>query len=108
MTALIILRALHYGFNFPIQEILYIPTTKDIKFKAQAWIKSFGRHISKTSGATVNLLSQGGPLSSSLVIGSIFSLSLGIVWLFTALGVGTKYTDTIKNNDVIGANSDQD
>lgn len=108
MTALIILRALHYGFNFPIQEILYIPTTKDIKFKAQAWIKSFGRQISKTSGAAVNILSQGGGPGTSLMIGSLFSFGLGIIWLFTALSVGTKYTEAVKNENVIGATTDQD
>jgi len=102
VVALVVIRALHYGFNYPVQEILYIPTTKDIKFKAQAWIKSFGRTISKTSGATVNIFSQGGAPGTSIIIGSIFSLGLGVVWLFTALGVGKKYIKTVKENEVIG------
>lgn len=100
--AMVVLRALHYGFNFPVQEILYIPTIKDIKFKAQAWIKSFGRTISKSSGSAINLhaISQGGGLS---VYGSVFSLGLSVVWIIIALGVGKKYAETVKEGKVIGA-----
>lgn len=101
--AMVVLRAVHYGFNFPVQEILYIPTIKDIKFKAQAWIKSFGRTISKTSGSAINLhaIANGGGLS---IYGSIFSFGLTAIWIIVALGVGKKYTTTVKEKKVIGAN----
>ena len=38
-VALVTLRALNFGFNAPIREILYIPTTKDVQFKSKSWIE---------------------------------------------------------------------
>lgn len=101
--AMVVLRAMHYGFNFPVQEILFIPTVKDIKFKAQAWIKSFGRTISKSSGSVVNIFSQGSSLTSSIAYGSTFSMGLAFIWIFIALAVGKKYTETVKEGKVIGS-----
>jgi AAA family ATP:ADP antiporter len=99
---MVIFRALHYGFNAPIREILYIPTTKDIKFKSKAWIDSFGRSFSKSSGSTLNLLSQAQNTIKLIRIDSIFAISLSIVWIIISFFIGEKYQKTIKNKQIIG------
>jgi len=96
---MVILRALNYGFNMPIREILYIPTVKDIKFKSKAWIDSFGRSFSKSTGSAINIFAAG---PSFLFASSAILLVISGTWTFVANLIGNKYTKTIQNNDVIG------
>lgn len=98
---MVLLRALNYGFNTPLREMLFIPTTKDIKFKSKAWIESFGRTFSKTTGSSINLIASKFPHLCMLMI-TCFSVGLSIVWACVALGVGKKHEQTIADNDVIG------
>ncbi len=100
---MVIMRSLHYGFNQPIREILFIPTVKDIQFKSKAWIDSFGRTLSKTSGSALNMLTIGGSTPYVwLLMQSSFSFGISLVWIFVAFFVGKKYVQTITNNEVIG------
>jgi AAA family ATP:ADP antiporter len=99
---MVVFRALHYGFNAPVREILYIPTTKDIKFKSKAWIDSFGRSFSKSSGSALNLLSQARNITRLIRIDAICAISLSTVWIVIAFLVGKKYQKTIKKKQIIG------
>lgn len=92
---MVFLRAIQYGFNHPVREILYIPTVKDIKFKSKAWIDSFGRYFSKASGATVNLCSR-------LAMQCSISLVVAAGWVVISILVGKKYKETIESGNVIG------
>ncbi|MFC1894547.1 NTP/NDP exchange transporter [Candidatus Dependentiae bacterium] len=98
---MVILRALHYGFNAPIKEILYIPTSKDIKFKSKSWIESFGRSLSKTSGSALNILSQTTNSLFVLRMNSLIAMALSVVWIFVSILLGKKYKKTVNNNEVI-------
>lgn len=102
---MVLLRAMNYGFNVPIREMLYIPTVKDIKFKAKAWTDSFGRTLSKGSGATINMISQGSTAHASILRGSVFSLGVVGVWTVISFYVAKRYNKTIKEDKVIGGNS---
>lgn len=101
-VVMVILRALNYGFNQPLKEMLFIPTVKDIQFKSKAWIDSFGRTFAKTTGSTLNVFAIMRAPSFFLILESFFSIGLAIIWTFIALMVGTRYAKTILNNDVIG------
>jgi AAA family ATP:ADP antiporter len=92
---MVFLRAIQYGFNHPVREMLYIPTVKDIKFKSKAWIDSFGRYFSKASGATVNLFSQ-------LAMQCGISLVVAVGWIVLSVLVGQKYKETVDSGKVIG------
>lgn len=98
----VVMRAMNYGFNQPIREILYIPTVKDIQFKSKAWIDSFGRSFSKTSGSVVNIATFSSVPYIGLLIQSSFSLTIAILWTVVSFFVGKKYTTTIEQNEVIG------
>ncbi len=98
-VVMVFLRAIQYGFNHPVREILYIPTVKDIKFKSKAWIDSFGRYFSKASGATVNLLSR-------LAMQCTVSLVVAAGWIVLSILLGRKYKETIASGKVIGDGED--
>ena len=100
----VILRALNYGFNQPVREILYIPTVKDIQFKSKAWIDSFGRTFSKTSGSTINMYSILQSPQWCLMFESAVIFGISMVWLVIAYFVGRTYHKTIRENKVIGNN----
>jgi ATP:ADP antiporter, AAA family len=100
---MVILRALNYGFNHPLREMLFIPTTKDIRFKSKAWIESFGRTVSKTTGSTFNYITTYLKIPYfCLATGSFLSVILSVVWTFVAIAVGRTYAKTIESNEVIG------
>ncbi|MFH0897999.1 MAG: Npt1/Npt2 family nucleotide transporter [bacterium] len=107
---MIVLRALNYGFNYPIREMLYIPTVKDIQFKSKAWIESFGKPLSKASGSTLNWISitQSSFVSPIVFIrlNCLFSFGLASIYTVVAYLLGKKHVKTIERNEVIGnANS---
>ena len=100
--AMVFLRALNYGFNVPIREILYIPTIKDVKFKSKAWIDSFGRTFSKTSGATINLMAMGHGPTACFATGINVSLVIVVVWMLISVGVSRRYMDVVRSGSAIG------
>jgi AAA family ATP:ADP antiporter len=99
---MVLLRGLNYGFNVPVRETLYIPTVKNIQFKAKVWIDSFGRTLSKTSGSAIN--SMYASLAPQVLLVADSACAIGISFAFAGVSflVGRKYTKTIKNNAVIG------
>jgi AAA family ATP:ADP antiporter len=99
---MVALRGLQYGFNSPVREVLYIPTVKDIQFKSKAWIDSFGRTFSKSSGSIINLFSILRGTSIVLGLQTLFILTLSALWLGLSVLIGKKYNKTIKNNALIG------
>lgn len=85
---LAVIKGLSYALNNPSKEILYIPTSRDVKFKAKSWIDIFGNRFTKGLGSGVNALF---PVMSTLVIfGSLISLGLIGFWIAVAVYVGRK------------------
>jgi AAA family ATP:ADP antiporter len=100
---MVAIRAMHYGFNTPIRDMLYIPTIKDIQFKSKGWIDSFGRSFSQSFGSVFNEMSRYVNASVGLILSSSFSLVVIVGWLFTAYFLGKKYTHTVETKQLIGA-----
>ncbi|MBD3231887.1 hypothetical protein GF322_04460 [Candidatus Dependentiae bacterium] len=99
---MVLLRALNYGFNAPVKEILYIPTIREIKFKSKAWIDSLGKSLSKTSGSTFSFIAYTNNYLRLIRMNSIIVLLFSFIWIFIVFGLGKKYTKTIKCDQVIG------
>lgn len=99
---MVALRGLQYGFNSPVREVLYIPTVKDIQFKSKAWIDSFGRTLSKSSGSVINLISILQGTAVFLTAQAGFILLLSSIWLAISALIGKKYQKTVKNKALIG------
>lgn len=93
-------KGLSYALNNPCKEIMFIPTSKDVKFKAKGWIDSFGSRFSKGPAASsVNWIwvCTGG----SVIFGSCVSFALIGVWLVSALYVGRKNKELTASGEVI-------
>lgn len=97
------LGSINYSFSHPLREALYIPTLKDMKFKAKSWIDTFGNKISKSVGSLIiDNLKYIAPHTAAFytVFGSLFAGIIGI-WFLVAWLLGTRYEKAIKNNEVI-------
>ncbi len=102
-------KAINYALNGPALKQLYIPTTPDVKFKAQAWIETFGSRSSKQAGSMFNMSLS--PLQSSFgaLVGKSYYLTLsGMIcfpmlglWLIVAIFLGRSFKRAIKDNSVI-------
>lgn len=104
MAVQIAVRAFNYGFNEPVREMLYVPASHKIQFRAKGWVDTFGKTLSKGSGAGLNILvSKLSPMFASLVSLSSAML-MGVSWLFIVIFVGNKYHKAVKNQQVIGNN----
>lgn len=102
----VLTRSLNYAFAQPLRESLYIPTTKEIKFKTKSWIDAFGVKVAKgVGGGYATVMAQLVAVSESLAfIGgmSFFLLIIGC-WLVTAHLLGRRFERAVKHNEVIGA-----
>ena len=102
-------KAINYALNGPAIKQLYIPTTHDVRFKAQAWIETFGSRASKESGAAFGFLL--GPMQRRLgmvagrayhaMLAGYVELALVVVWFFVALYLGKKHKKAIEENKMI-------
>lgn len=101
---LVALRSLNYSVNHPTREALYIPTTKDIKFKAKTWTDAFGSRIAKSFGSVFNVSIKGCAPAYALL--STLSLSFGLtfMWIIIAYFLGKTLQEAIDNKQVIGQN----
>jgi len=102
-------KAVNYALNQPTLKQLYIPTSKDTKYKAQAWIEMFGGRFSKGSGAYINTWRSSFTASSNAIDGvsrflmfsSIISFGLIGVWLLVAIYVAKTYDNAIKEKRIV-------
>ena len=90
LVATVIIKGLNYALNKPTGEIMYIPTSKDVKFKAKGWIDMFGNRSTKSIGATVSK-SLCHSFSSLMVYGTLISLGFVGIWIFVAFFVGNSF-----------------
>lgn len=86
----IIAKGLSYALNNPAKEVIYIPTSRDAKFKAKGWIDMFGARGSKALGSGFNEFLKTTP-QVLLYTGTILSLGLIGIWIVIAYLVGNKY-----------------
>jgi len=94
-------KALNYAFNQPIKEQLYIPTSKDTKYKAKAWTEMFGSRGSKAAGSAINVFADMLTADTFLLISSIASLGLIGLWVMAAMYVGRKHKEAIDTDSLV-------
>lgn len=99
-TAVVIIKGVGYAVNAPTKEMMYIPTSRDAKFKTKGWIDTFGSRFSKSSGAHVNDLFKN-DLPGLMVFGSMIGFGVIGVWIMAALYVGQKNKQLVDNGEII-------
>ena len=88
---MILAKGLNYAFFQPSKEILYIPTSVAIKYKAKGWIDMFGMRFSKSVGGLANkFVGMGVYLVGPLALGLVG------VWCWVSFLTGSKYNKTVK------------
>ncbi len=98
--AVVIFKGLSYTLNNPAKEVMYIPTSKDVKFKSKSWIDGFGGRSAKGLGA-VTTGSLGGNFSLLVIFGTVISLGIIAFWVFVAAYVGNKFNELQRDNKII-------
>jgi ATP:ADP antiporter, AAA family len=101
-AVLVALRSLNYALNHPTREVLYIPTTKDIKFKAKTWTDAFGSRIAKSFGSIFNVSLKGASSTFALLSSLSLSFSLTFLWIIIVYFLGKTLQDAIDTKQVIG------
>ncbi|TET06079.1 hypothetical protein E3J79_03410 [Candidatus Dependentiae bacterium] len=108
ITTSVLIKAINYSLSYPLRENLYIPTMKEIKFKAKSWIDSFGGKFGKATGSVFNWLAQFvGPAVSFSLHFVFFSVISG-AGLLAAYLLGKKFEWSIAHNEVIGVDSQEE
>ena len=97
--AMVAIKGLSYALNNPCKEIMYIPTSKDVKFKAKGWIDGFGGRSAKATGSSVNAMFTS--MTSLMFYGSIVSLGVIGVWILVALYVGRTNKTLVESGNTI-------
>jgi AAA family ATP:ADP antiporter len=102
-------KAANYALNQPSLKQLYIPTTKDARFKAQAWIETFGSRVAKETGSLFNMLLK--PLQNSfgtisgktyyLMLSGAYGFPLLILWFIVAIYLGKTFRKAIDDQKII-------
>lgn len=106
---MVLAKAVNYALNQPTMKQLYIPTTKETKYKSQAWIEMFGSRGSKAAGSGINIFrgvftqkyGAAAGISMFLTMSSVISLSLILAWLFIVAYVSKAFDRAIKNKEVV-------
>jgi len=102
-------KAINYALNGPALKQLYIPTTPDVRFKAQAWIETFGSRASKEAGSIFNMLMA--PLQHSLgvvagrswylILSGCLGFPLLALWFAIALFLGRTYRKSVESKKIV-------
>ena len=102
IAAVVGTKVINYAFSWPVREGLYIPTTKEIKFKSKSWIDAFGSKFAKTGGSVFNYMTVS--LSQAMFLPALSFFFAGIVggWFATAFLLGRRFEKAVENNEVIG------
>jgi len=95
---MVIAKGINYVLYQPAKEMLYIPTTRAIKYKSKAWIDMFGMRSAKVGGALINrLIGVASNVTGGIAIGLVF------LWITLARSIGKRYRKIIESGDRVGA-----
>lgn len=94
-------KAINYALNGPTMKQLYIPTTNDTRFKAQAWIETFGSRGSKSSASILNKLPGWVGEAFYLTMCNYIGFALVGIWFAVAVYLGRTHHRALKENKVV-------
>jgi AAA family ATP:ADP antiporter len=93
-------KGLGYAVNNPVKEMMYIPTSKDVKFKTKGFTDVFGGRMAKMGGAQITNVYKHN-LTDLMIFGTYFSLGFSFLWVLAALYVGQKNAQLVKDGDIV-------
>ncbi len=99
-VVMMIAKGLGYAVNNPVKEMMYIPTSKDVKFKTKGFTDVFGARMAKMGGAQITDAYKHN-LTDLLIFGTYYSLGFSFIWILAALYVGRKNAQLVKDGEVV-------
>ena len=99
-VSLSLLKAMTYSLHDPAKELLYIPTSNAVKFRAKFWIDVVGERISKAVGGLFNTFS--GSVEKSIRVGSLPSILSGAGLWLACFYVGIEFDRLLRTGTVVG------
>ncbi len=93
---MLIAKAVNLAFNQPAKEVLYIPTSKNIKYKSKVWIDMFGLRFAKGAGSSINKV-----IGSCLSTSGIVVMSFIGLWIMLSNTIGNYFQKTIDEKKLI-------
>jgi AAA family ATP:ADP antiporter len=99
-AATVMAKGINYVLYQPSKEQLYIPVSKDAKYKSKVIIDTMGSRFSKSLGSGVNLVKGYAPALFPFI--SLFScVGLCGVWILVSIYLGRKYNEAVAKNTVV-------
>ena len=99
-----VMKAMIFSLQDPIHELLYIPTSDAIKFKAKAWIDVFGSRVAKAIGSTICNFSKAN-IQNLHNIAEIPCIIIATFIIYITYQVGIEFEMLIISNHVVGGDS---
>lgn len=99
-TCLSILKAMTYSIHDPSKELLYLPTSNTIKFKAKFWIDVVCARCAKAVGSTIN--TYAGSVDRSVSVGSMPSLLTAALLWAACYRAGTDFDKLVESGTIVG------
>lgn len=96
-----LLKGMIFSLHDPVKELLYIPTSESIKFKAKAWIDVFGSRLAKAAGSVITSLAAG-DAARLHSIGEIPAIVLTILIIILTYQMGQDFNALVESNTIIG------
>jgi len=101
-----ILKGLAYALNDPAKEMLYIPTSNDIKFKAKAWIDVVGSRGAKALGSFITNIAKD-DTNRLIAIASAPTLISSLLLLWISVVIGKTFKRLISEKIIVGENENE-
>jgi len=101
-VVMVVTKGLSYALNNPAKEMMYIPTSKAVKYKAKGWIDLFGGRLAKAIGSSATTMLKDLPTTEAMVQwGVAASLGIVAVWMLAASHGGHLHAALVQRNEVI-------
>jgi len=100
-----LLKALTYSINDPAKEILYIPTSNTVKFKAKFWIDVVGARFAKAIGSSIN--TYAGTVERIVQYGSLPSVVTAMALWVICYAAGMKFDSLLESGEIVGSEEDR-
>jgi AAA family ATP:ADP antiporter len=106
-AAMMILKANSYALNNPTKEMLYQPTSSNVKYKAKSWIDIFGMRGSKALGSVVTN-SFASSIAELVDKGSIVGMGVAGFLIWNARFMGRKFEEYTDSGYIVGETNEDD
>lgn len=98
---MVLCKSVSYALNQPAMKQLYIPTSPNVKYKAQAWLEIFGSRGSKSIASLINGLRGALGISTFISLFSCASIGVVGVWMIAVLYVARTYDRAIADGRTV-------